>query len=89
MIVRITSERPVPIEQSGPVVRFDRRRPEDGDISALSHVNDVYNHIRMLDGEGYPRAFARVGRFRLEFDRAALEDGVVEARVKIVDTANE
>jgi methionyl-tRNA formyltransferase len=37
----------------------------------------------MLDAEGYPPAFVRVGRFRIEFTRASLRTGEVLADARI------
>ena len=36
--------------------------------------------IRMLDAEGYPRAFLACNGYRLEFYNAHLEDGQVTAK---------
>jgi methionyl-tRNA formyltransferase len=39
--------------------------------------------IRMLDADGYPRAFLNYSGFRFEFSRSALYDGRVVADVRI------
>ena len=41
--------------------------------------------IRMLDADGYPKAFVRVGKYKLEFTRASRTLDGVYADVKIVD----
>ena len=43
----------------------------------------MFDFIRMLDAEEYPRAFIRYGRFRLEFSRPALRYNRIKADVKI------
>lgn len=83
MMVDLVRECPEPTPQTGEVVEFRRRRPEDGDIARLTDLNAVFDYIRMLDAAGYPRAFAEVGEWRLEFSRAALHDGEVVADVRI------
>lgn len=39
----------------------------------------------MLDGEGYPNAYIKFGRYRLEFSRAGLKNGSILADVKIIE----
>lgn len=91
MIHTIIKEDPKPIQQSGVPVDFKRRKPEDGNLQSLENVENVYNHIRMLDGDGYPRAFIEVGNFRFEFDKANIDtnNNQVLANVKIFRKENE
>jgi methionyl-tRNA formyltransferase len=83
MIVTIIQERPEPREQEGTVVSFKRRTERDGDLSGLESLEQVYDFIRMLDAEGYPRAFLETANFRLEFSRASLRSGEILADVVI------
>jgi methionyl-tRNA formyltransferase len=87
MIADIVLHRPEPSPQAGAVVEFQRRRPEDGNLSALQDLEQVYDFIRMLDGEGYPPAFLECGQLRLEFAAASLQragdETLVEAKVTI------
>lgn len=83
MIVEIICNKIQPIKQKGEVVFFNRRKPSEGDIKDLHKLEDVYDYIRMLDAESYPRAFLKTERFYLEFERASLKDGYIHADVKI------
>ena len=83
MIRRIITEHPDPIPQSGEPVVFQRRRPEQSRIPRLENLQTLYDFIRMLDAEGYPRAFLEHEGFRFEFCRAALRDGRINADVAI------
>lgn len=83
MIRRIIDERPVPRPQSGEVVVFKRRSPAESEIGELSDLQALHDFVRMLDAEGYPRAFLEQGAFRYEFSRASLRSGSVVADVKI------
>ncbi|MDL2226367.1 hypothetical protein LJB86_01765 [Deltaproteobacteria bacterium OttesenSCG-928-M10] len=87
MILEIASVSIQPAPQSGPVTIFKRRNPDQGDLSGLSSLEKIYDHIRMLDAAGYPSAFVEIGRMRLEFSRASLRFGRIEANVVI--TINE
>lgn len=83
MIPEMVAANPIPVPQTGESVEFSRRKPADGNIAALADLPRVYDYIRMLDGEGYPRAFLETDALRLEFEQAELGDQSVSARVKI------
>lgn len=83
MIIDIVTNQPQPKPQQGEVVSFHRRTPRDGDLKQLSDLDKVYDFIRMLDAEGYPRAFLETDHFRFEFERASLKPNVIHADVKI------
>ena len=84
MIREIIATGPEPRPQEGEVVVFKRRRPGQSDLSGLTDPRRIYDHIRMLDAEGYPHAFLETDRLRLEFTGAELRGGEVTARVRIV-----
>ena len=85
MIDEIVTASPEPEPQSGEATVFRRREPHESRLPRDGGANAVYDHIRMLDADGYPPAFIDHGEFRLELDRATLEkDGsAVTARVRI------
>lgn len=70
MMERILRENPEPKPQQGKVVKFERRTPSQSEIPAGLSVRQLYDYIRMLDGEGYPRAFLNIGSSRLELSQA-------------------
>ena len=79
MIGEIATEQPEPIPQTGTPVVFPRRRPSESRLPQNGPPQAVYDHIRMLDAEGYPNAFLDYGDFRIEFREARLRDGKLEA----------
>ena len=79
MIGEIATEQPEPIPQTGTPVVFPRRRPSESRLPRNGPPQAVYDHIRMLDAEGYPNAFLDYGDFRIEFREARLQDGKLEA----------
>lgn len=84
MIKEIIKKEPKPNKQNGKVVKFNRRKPEDGNINNLNYLNEVYDYIRMLDCEGYPKAFIETENFKFEFTRASLKaDKSITADVRI------
>ena len=83
MINEIVMTDPIPMPQEGEVTRFQRRKPEDGNLANLETPAEIYDYIRMLDAEGYPIAFLESDRFRLEFSKADLVDNNLIAQVSI------
>ena len=72
-----------PVPQEGNPVVFKRRKPEDSKIICDMELDKIYDYIRMLDAEGYPKAYLEFGAYRLEFEEANLSgDGqMLSARV--------
>jgi len=86
MIAEIIENKYTPIPQSGEPKVFKRREPQQSNLQGAISLQDVFDHIRMLDAEGYPHAFIQVGSLRFEFTRASLKTGSVLADVKITIT---
>ena len=83
MILEIIEREPEPIGQNGEVVSFRRRRPEESDVTSLDTLEKVFDYIRMLDADGYPKAFLETNHLRLEFSRASLKSECIIADVRI------
>lgn len=72
-----------PIPQKGEIVKFMRRKPEEGNLKDLNDIRKIYDYLRMLDGEGYPKAFLENSEIKYEFYNAKLLNNIIEAKVKI------
>ena len=83
MIDEIIEKNPIPVPQTGNAVEFKRRKPEQSDISDLKDINKIYDYIRMLDADGYPKAFLENKNFKFEFSNAKIKDGKITATVEI------
>lgn len=83
MIALIVKNEPTPAPQTGQVVSFDRRKERDGNIAGLSDLEQAFDYIRMLDADGYPRAFIETEHFKFEFQRASLKQGKIISDVII------
>lgn len=83
MIEYLVLHEPAPQPQSGEVTVFQRRTPADSDLASLVELQKVYDHIRMLDADGYPHAFLETAHLRLEFTQAAMLGDAVSAVVTI------
>ena len=83
MIQQIMRDEIQPSSQTGEPVNFRRRKPEESQIANLESLEHLHDFIRMLDAEGYPRAFLSHAGYRFEFSRSALYDGRIVADVRI------
>lgn len=85
MISEIISTKIEPVEQQGEPVIFKRRTPDESNIGSLKDIHALYDHIRMLDCEGYPVAYLENEHFRFEFFRVSFKDGqTLQADVRIL-----
>lgn len=84
MIPLLLSEKITPVPQEGEPVVFKRRKPEEGEITSDMKTVQIYDYIRMLDAEGYPRAFMKFGDYRLEFDKASLSEDEKELSARVI-----
>lgn len=83
MISRIIKKKIIPKPQKGKVVIFKRRKPEESEIPECKSINKLYDFIRMLDAEGYPKAFIRYKGLIFEFFNPILREAKLLANVKI------
>jgi methionyl-tRNA formyltransferase len=83
MIEEIIDQKLLPFPQQGEVVTFKRRKPEESNIEDISGINKLYDHIRMLDAETYPKAFLENENFRMEFFNAQKNENEIIAHVRI------
>ncbi len=84
MILELISKKINPLPQTGEITIFKRRSPSESNISQLNDLNEVYDYVRMLDCEGYPKAFLESNDIKFEFTKARFNsDNQIEANVKI------
>lgn len=83
MIKWITVNKPKPVPQQGEGCYFPRRKTEESNIAELESLEKLYDYIRMLDAQGYPRAFLETEYFRFEFERASIKQDHIKADVII------
>jgi len=83
MIINIIDHRPKPKEQIGKIVNFKRRNPQDSDIGELDDLNLIYDYIRMLDAEGYPNAYIKLGNLKYELSSSKITSEGIVAKVII------
>lgn len=85
MICEIDGQNIRPLPQKGSVVYFHRRKEEQSNMKSIEQLEKIYDHIRMLDCEGYPNAFIENENFLFKFSNARLiNDTELKADVRII-----
>lgn len=85
MIQEIIENNLIPYPQVGEAVEFKRRKAEDGNLEKIEEIEKIFDYIRMLDGEGYPKAYIETEFFKFEFFNADLNSNQtsINANVRI------
>ncbi|NCU31591.1 MAG: methionyl-tRNA formyltransferase [Candidatus Moranbacteria bacterium] len=83
MIPEIINKKMIPEIQKGRLVKFQRRTYQDGNLVNAKTMKQIFDYIRMLDGEGYPPAFLEFGDFIVEFSGAHWHGRNLKANVNI------
>lgn len=84
MIVSICETQPTPSPQVGIAHTFKRLTRQDNELSSDLSLVEMYDRIRMVDGEGYPKAYIVFGDYRIELSQATLSERKLEAMIKIL-----
>lgn len=79
MIPKFIEGSPTHCKQTGEAVVFKRRTPEQSELPEGLSQRQIYDHIRMLDGEGYPAAYHKIPGGKIYYRNAKLIDGIVYA----------
>ncbi|MFN2453668.1 MAG: methionyl-tRNA formyltransferase [Pyrinomonadaceae bacterium] len=87
MIRTIIEQAPAPQPQTGEPTIFKRRRTDESRITGQPSLDMLYDFIRMLDAEQYPKAYLDHEGFRYVFSRASLYNGRIVAEVTINPTS--
>lgn len=85
MVPEIVKNNSAPQKQIGKAIIFKRRKPEQSKIAKGLAAEKLYDFIRMLDAEGYPKAFLEADKLRLEFSQAKLKNKRLFAKVEIYE----
>ena len=85
MIIEIIRKDLKPKNQTGEVTFFQRRKPIMSRIDELSEIDSLFDSIRMMDADGYPKAYLETKYFKFEFSRASIKsDNSILADVRII-----
>ncbi len=87
MIPYIIENNPKPYKQEGEVVVFKRLTPKDSNIQKadLRNIDEFYDFVRMLDGEGYPKAFLKLGKLKIFFSEIHKKTDGLVGRFEVIE----
>lgn len=77
---------PVCSPQEGEAVVYRRRTPQQSEIPEGLTQRQLYDYIRMLDGEGYPAAYQKYGDGKVYYRNARIEGDAVLAEAEFRDS---
>ena len=83
IILKIVQFQIKPKAQKGRPVFFKRRKPAESEIPECKNIQKLFDFIRMLDADGYPRAFIKYKGFIFEFSYPTMSDNKILSKVKI------
>jgi len=87
MIPNILANNLIPQKQYGKVTTFKRRKPQDSDILYLKNINinKLYDFIRMVDADGYPKAYINLDKIKIEFTEVQLKSKKLIGRFEVIE----
>jgi len=83
LIVEIIEKNPIPSVQLGKSYTFKRLASTDNMIQEGLMLEEIYDRIRMVDHEDYPKAYIVYGDMKLEFSSAELVGNSIELTCSI------
>ena len=81
LILKICQSEINPTEQKGDVSIFKRLSENDNELSTNCSLEELYDRIRMVDGQNYPKAFIKFGNKKIEFSNAFFDGKNLKAQV--------
>ena len=89
MIETIIKDNPSPKKQVGKPAIFKRRMPSESAVPIeINSLEDLFDFIRMLDVNTYPKAFIKSSGFKYEISRPALKTREIIADIRITKIGN-
>ena len=84
LINKFINEKLNPIPQTGEVITFKRRKPDESLLPKSEDLEKIYDYIRMLDADGYPLAFINHENYKIQFSKAKIENGKLVATAEFI-----
>ena len=75
-----------PVEQKGKVFFFIRFKKKESEIKNEKNIIEIYNKIRMLDSEEYPKAYIKINKFKFYLSKANIRKNTLSCDAKIIKT---
>ena len=77
----------IPQKQSGKITQFKRRTKDESNILTLDKksIDKLYDFIRMLDAEGYPKAYMELDNIKIEFSEVHKKNKKLVGRFEVYE----
>lgn len=83
LMIKICQMDPIPLPQKGNVISFQRLSYADNELLKEHSIKELYDRIRMVDGEGYSKAYISFGDYKVEFSDAKLVNNELLAKIRL------
>jgi methionyl-tRNA formyltransferase len=83
LIVKICKENIEPQEQIGPIVTFNRLTYADNELKSEYSIKELYDRIRMVDGEGYKNAYINFGHYKIDLTESQIQNNEIFAKIRL------
>ena len=83
LIISICQNTPHPYEQTGEAVVFKRLSINDNELLSSYSISELYDRIRMVDGQDYTKAYINFGDYKIEITEALLLDNELHAKIRL------
>ena len=88
LIVKICKENIKPKVQVGDVVTFNRLTYADNELKSEYTIKELYDRIRMVDGEGYKNAYINFGDYKIDFTDSQIQNNEIVAKIRLYKDDN-
>lgn len=87
MIPKLIQQDIFPVKQDGKIVMFNRRKPEDSNVNNFKYnsIGKLYDFIRMVDSNEYPRAFLEINNLKMEFSEVYMENNKLIGKFEVIE----
>jgi methionyl-tRNA formyltransferase len=82
LIVKICLNNLTPVNQVGKPLYFNRLSYSDNEIKHEYSIKQIYDRIRMVDGECYKRAYINFGDYKIEFTESKFKNNQIIAKAR-------
>ena len=87
MIPEFLEKELIAVKQKGEVTIFKRRSAAQSNICTVEEksIAKLYDFIRMLDAEGYPKAYMSLDKIKIEFSEVHLKNKKLVGRFEVIE----
>ena len=83
MIINICENNPEPVKQEGNSYTFKRLTHDDNELESSLSLKEIYDRIRMVDGDCYQNSYINFGEYKIEFKHAEINNNEILAKVRL------